>query len=186
MMMFFHGAGEPGCASNGGFYNNEKQLLHGGKTFMERVDNNQFDGFLFYPQAYVANCSNFWGTAYDAINAVLDSLTKYVRFDCRQAVCERSFRWRPYHMALCENFPTRVARVGPSAMSAMTTSLTSMIHIPVWFATGGRDTNPSPEQAQETLTIFTNLGGNIRYTVYPTLVTVYGTTIGPNRIMCPI
>src|SRR5688572_26932916 len=52
MMLFFHGAGEPGCLTNGGIYNNEKQLLHGGKTFMERVDRNEFDGFLFYPQAY--------------------------------------------------------------------------------------------------------------------------------------
>src|SRR6186997_26082 len=35
MMLFWHGAGEPGCATNGGIYNNEKQLLHGGKTFMD-------------------------------------------------------------------------------------------------------------------------------------------------------
>ncbi len=62
-----------------------------------------------------------------------------------------------------------VAKIGPSAMSAMTTNLSSMIHIPVWFASGGRDTNPSPEQSQETLTTFTNLGGNIRYTLFPEL-----------------
>ncbi|MBL7698840.1 MAG: fibronectin type III domain-containing protein [Chitinophagaceae bacterium] len=170
MMMFFHGAGEPGCPSNGGIYNNEKQLLHGGKTFMDRVNNNQFDGFLFYPQAFVTNCSNFWGTAYDvAINAVLDSLMKYVRFDEDRLFVNGLSDGGRTTWRYARTFPTRVARVAPSAMSAMTSSLTSMIHIPVWFATGGRDTNPSPEQAQETLTIFTNLGGNIRYTQYPNL-----------------
>src|SRR5687768_16156861 len=49
VMIFMHGAGEVGCASNGGIYNNEKQLVLGSKLFMDRVDNNQFDGFLFYP-----------------------------------------------------------------------------------------------------------------------------------------
>src|SRR5687768_1577444 len=49
MMLFFHGAGEAGCPSNGGLYNNEKQLLHGGRLFRDAVNNNQFDGFLTYP-----------------------------------------------------------------------------------------------------------------------------------------
>src|SRR6478752_3747539 len=59
--LFFHGAGEFGCPSNNGMYNNEKQLVHGGKTFRDRVDNNQFDGFLVYPQNYnAAGCFGAW------------------------------------------------------------------------------------------------------------------------------
>src|SRR4051812_48274497 len=38
VMLFMHGAGEVGCPSNGGIYNNEKQLTLGGKLFMDRVD----------------------------------------------------------------------------------------------------------------------------------------------------
>src|SRR5690606_22192816 len=115
-------------------------------------------------------CSNFWGTAYDgAINAVLDSLAKYVRFDVDRLFVNGLSDGGRTTWRYARTFPTRVARVAPSAMSAMTSSLSSMIHIPVWFATGGRDTNPSPQQAEETLTIFTNLGGNIRYTQYPNL-----------------
>lgn len=170
IMLFFHGAGEPGCATNGGIYNNEKQLLHGGKTFMERVDNNEFDGFLLYPQAYVANCSNYWGTNYDpAIIAILDSLVKYVRVDNDRLFVNGLSDGGRTTWRFARTFPMRVARVAPSSMSAETTALSSMIHIPVWFATGGRDTNPSPEMAQQTLTTFTNLGGNIRYTQYPEL-----------------
>jgi dienelactone hydrolase len=170
VMLFFHGAGEPGCPTNGGLFNNEKQLLHGGKYFMDQVDNNKFDGFLFYPQAVVANCSNYWGTAYDnAILAALDSLVKYVRADIDRLFVNGLSDGGRTTWRFSRTFPMRVATAGPSSMSAMTTSLSSMIHIPVWFATGGRDTNPSPAQAQETLNTFTNLGGNIRYTVYPEL-----------------
>ncbi|MFM9909770.1 MAG: hypothetical protein ACKVOW_10495, partial [Chitinophagaceae bacterium] len=39
VMLFFHGAGEPGCPNNGGIYNNEKSMVHGGKTFRDRVEN---------------------------------------------------------------------------------------------------------------------------------------------------
>ena len=132
MMLFFHGAGEPGCLTNGGIYNNEKQLLHGGKTFMERVDNNEFDGFLFYPQAYVANCSNYWGTTYDAvINAALDSMSKYIRFDADRLFVNGLSDGGRTTWRFARTFPTRVARVAPSAMSAETTALSSMIHIPV-------------------------------------------------------
>ena len=170
LMLFFHGAGEPGCSTNGGIYNNEKQLLHGGKLFMDRVNNNEFDGFLFYPQAVAANCSNYWGTAYDnAILATLDSMIKYIRVDADRVFVNGLSDGGRTTWRFARTFPQRVARVAPSAMSAMTTSLTSMIHIPVWFATGGRDTNPTPQQAQETLTAFTNLGGNIKYTIFPTL-----------------
>lgn len=171
VMMFFHGAGEPGCPSNGGIYNNEKQLLHGGKLFMDRVDNNQFDGFLFYPQAVVTTeCSNYWGSAYDAvILAALDSMIKYIRVDIDRLFVNGLSDGGRTTWRFARTWPMRVARVAPSSMYAGTTNHTSMIHIPVWFATGGRDTNPSPEQAQETLTTFTNQGGNIRYTLFPEL-----------------
>src|SRR6476661_2206898 len=44
--LFLHGGGEVGCGTNGGVYNNEKQLWLGGKLFLDRVRNNEFDGFL--------------------------------------------------------------------------------------------------------------------------------------------
>ncbi len=50
IMLFLHGAGETGCNTNNGVYNNEKQLWLGGSLFMQHVDANRFDGFLVYPQ----------------------------------------------------------------------------------------------------------------------------------------
>lgn len=170
VMLFFHGAGEPGCPTNGGVFNNEKQLLHGGKLFMDRVNNNEFDGFLFYPQAVVnSECSNYWGTGWDvAVLAALDSLVRYVRADIDRLFVNGLSDGGRTTWRFARTYPQRVSTIGPSAMSAMTTALGSMIHIPVWFASGGRDSNPSPQQSQETLTTFTNLGGNIKYTLFPT------------------
>ena len=63
VMIFLHGAGEAGCSSNGGVYNNEKQLWLGGNLFMGRVDNGSFDGFLLYPQLVEnSGCWGVWGT----------------------------------------------------------------------------------------------------------------------------
>jgi len=79
--VFFHGAGEFGCPDNNGWYNNEKQLVHGGKTFRDRVDNNQFDGFLVYPQDNnPAGCWGNWpskaSVKYTNVFGMIDSLAK--------------------------------------------------------------------------------------------------------------
>jgi chitodextrinase/dienelactone hydrolase len=172
VMLFFHGAGEPGCPANGGIYNNEKQLLHGGQLFSERVDNNLFDGFLLYPQAVVPNCANYWSSTYDqAILAVLDSLIKYARADIDRLFVDGLSDGGRTTWRFARAYPQRVATIAPSSMAARVSAaaLAPIVHIPVWFATGGLDSNPSPEEAQQTLNDFTNLGGNIRYTLYPEL-----------------
>src|SRR4051812_34806002 len=38
VMVFLHGAGEVGCSTNNGLYNNEKQLQLGGKLFSDAVN----------------------------------------------------------------------------------------------------------------------------------------------------
>lgn len=170
MMLFFHGAGEPGCPANGGIYNNEKQLLHGGQLFASRVDNNEFDGFLIYPQVLTTNCSSSWPNSNDlAVIAFMDSLIKYGRADIDRLFVDGLSDGGRNTWRFTRAYPQRVATIAPSSMFAGTTSHAAMIHIPVWFATGGKDSNPSPAQAQQTLTTFTDLGGDIRYTLYPEL-----------------
>ena len=170
VMLFFHGAGEPGCPPNGGIYNNEKQLLHGGQLFSNRVDNNEFDGFLYYPQVLTTNCSSTWPNANDlSVLAALDSMIKYTRADIDRLFVDGLSDGGRNTWRFSLSFPTRVTMAAPSSMFAGTTNLAAMIHIPVWFATGGKDSNPSPAQAQQTLNAFNNLGGNIRYTLYPEL-----------------
>jgi dienelactone hydrolase len=171
VMLFFHGAGEPGCPANGGLYNNEKQLLNGGQYFRDVVDSNKFDGFLLYPQVVVGNdCSSSWPTANDVpVLAFLDSLAKYARYDPDRLFVNGLSDGGKQTWRFARSYPQRIASVGPSSMSAMTSDLISMVHIPVFFASGGKDSNPSPAQSQATVTAFTNLGGNLKYILYPEL-----------------
>jgi large repetitive protein len=175
IMLFFHGAGEPGCPSNGGVYNNEKQLVHGGQRFRNRVENNQFDGFLLYPQAVVgASCWSDWGIAgyssyYNAVVGILDSLGKYVRADVDRVLVDGLSNGGVAAWSFTAVFPQRVAKSAPSAAATQHNNYSDFIHIPIWFASGGKDTNPSPSYAQSTYDAIRALGADIKWSLYPDL-----------------
>jgi len=175
VMLFFHGAGEPGCPSNGGIYNNEKQLVHGGQTFRNRVENNTFDGFLLYPQVLAGDgCWSDWGVPpatpiYTAISAMLDSMNKYARLDVDRVFADGLSNGGVAAWAYTAVYPQRVAKAAPSAAGTNQSNWANYIHIPIWMCTGGLDTNPSPSYAQSNYDGFRNAGGNIRWTMYPTL-----------------
>jgi fibronectin type 3 domain-containing protein/pimeloyl-ACP methyl ester carboxylesterase len=172
-MLFLHGAAESGCPENGGIYNNEKQLLVGGKEFMERANANQFDGFLIYPQLWVSQggCWSAWGTAaygnYDAVISFIDSLIKYARMDIDRLFVDGLSAGGYGAWRIAEAYPTRVAKIAPSAAAGFPNNRGLFVHIPIWFATGGLDPDPSPAQAQSALNAMKQLGADIRYTMYP-------------------
>ncbi len=175
MMLFFHGAGESGCPTNGGVYNNEKQLALGGNTFRVRVDKNQFDGFLLYPQMVPSDgtCWGNWGTNintyYQTIANLIDSLVKYVRVDDSRVVVDGLSAGGSASWKMAEFFPQKVAAILPSAAAGMKLNFPTFVHIPIWLATGGKDTAPSPSQAKYSVNQVTNIGGYIKYTLYPDL-----------------
>ncbi len=189
--LFFHGAGEFGCPSNGGFYNNEKQLVHGGKLFRDRVDNNQFDGFLLYPQAVETDgCWGLWGSPttalFSTMNNIMDSLAKYVRLDIDRVFTfglsaggKAAWNYGQVHYQ-------RVAKMAPAAaVSGSVYTISNYVHIPIWFATGGKDTNPTPNQAQSNYNQMLNAGADIRYTQYPTLGHAVWTTLWNEKDFVP-
>src|SRR5690606_1111708 len=152
-------------------YNNEKQLWLGGSLFMERVDKNQFDGFLLYPQLVVEeSCFASWGAAptanYLAIMAMIDSMVKYVRADIDRLLVDGLSGGGYGAWRMAEAFPQRVAKIIPSAAAGSVVNRQAFVHIPIWFGTGGKDPDPSPEQAQAQLTKMKALGADIRYTIF--------------------
>jgi predicted peptidase len=170
--LFLHGGGEVGCSSNGGIYNNEKQLWLGGKLFLDRVRNNEFDGFLLYPQLVVTEgCFAGWGTAptanFNAILAIVDSLAKYVHADNDRLLVDGLSGGGYGAWRMADAYPKRVAKIMPSASAGSTTNRNAFVHIPIWFATGGKDLDPSPEQAQYTLKRLQEIGADVRYTIFP-------------------
>lgn len=172
VMLFFHGAGEPGCPGNGGIYNNEHQLLIGGNDFRKLVDNNKFDGFLLYPQAVVnSGCWSDWGVApysfyYSAIISVIDSLAKYSRLDIDRVFVDGLSNGGAAAWSMTAIYPQRVARAAPSAAATGHTNYPSFVHIPIWFATGDKDSNPTPGTASSTYNGVKNAGADIKWTLY--------------------
>jgi hypothetical protein len=174
VMVFLHGAGEVGCASNGGLYNNEKQLWLGGQLFKQQVDNGAFDGFLVYPQLVTTNgCWDSWGTTATArltnIVAMIDSLGKYARLDIDRVALNGLSGGGYGDWRFADIFPQRVSKIIPSAAAGSTNNRTAFVHIPIWFATGGKDPDPSPAQAAYSLNRMKEIGADIRYTQYPDL-----------------
>jgi len=176
VMLFFHGAGEPGCPTNGGIYNNEKQLVHGGQTFRNRVATNQFDGFLLYPQAQEAttSCWSDWGVApyspyYNVIINLLDSMSKYARLDVDRVILDGLSNGGNAVWTMTAVYPQRVTKSAPAASAGAGLNFADYVHIPMWFATGGKDTNPTPGYAGNTFNQLKAAGADIRYTLYPDL-----------------
>ncbi|MBO9564633.1 MAG: dienelactone hydrolase family protein, partial [Niastella sp.] len=175
IMVFFHGAGEPGCNSNGGVYNNERQLTHGGKLFRDRVDNGSFDGFLFYPQVNSgSSCSSTWGTApyspyYNLVLRSLDSLTKYARMDVDRVFVDGLSNGGATTWSMTSEYPRSVAAAAPSAAATGATNFADFAAIPIWFATGALDTNPNQAFAESVYNNLKNIGADIRFTLYPDL-----------------
>ncbi|MEO8582923.1 MAG: fibronectin type III domain-containing protein, partial [Flavitalea sp.] len=174
VMLFMHGAGEVGCVSNGGIYNNEKQLILGGQLFASRVDNNQFDGFLLYPQLRSPD-SGCWGQwadriyNYNTIITILDTLNKYNRGDIDRVFIDGLSGGGVATWKIAETFPQRIAKIAPTSAAGIPMNWAAFIHIPVWLATGGKDTNPSPDMALYTETHWLALGGYMRRSLYADL-----------------
>ncbi len=174
VMLFFHGTGEAACNSNGGVYNNEKQLLHGGRLFRDHVDNNRFDGFLLYPQVvnFSNNCSGDWGVApaspyYATLIRLVDSLAKYARADVDRLVLTGLSNGGGSVWSMLASYPQRVAGAFPSAAATGHTNFTDFVHVPVYFASGANDNNPTPAFSQSVYNSLNNLGADIKFILYP-------------------
>lgn len=174
-MVFYHGAGEFACNSNNGYWNNEKQLTHGANFFRGKVDNGQFDGFLIYPQINSgSNCWGQWGgpnvNTYGLIVKMIDSLAKYVRLDLDRIIATGLSAGGTGAWHAASSYPRYFAKTAPSAASAPgATKWDEMIHVPVWLATGGKDTNPTPSSANNSYQNYLSRGGDMRFTLYPNL-----------------
>ncbi len=177
VMLFLHGGGEVGCPTNGGIYNNERPIWLGGQLFRDKVNSGAFDGFLLYPQLVINDVGCFAGwlaassQTLDVIISMIDSMAKYVRADVDRVSVDGLSgggfgAWR-----MAKSYPKRIAKILPSAASGAvsTNERLNMIHVPIWFATGGKDVDPSPEMAATQYNAFKAIGANIRYTEYPEL-----------------
>ena len=174
VMLFLHGGGEVGCSTNGGIYNNERPIWLGGKYFRDAVNKGRFDGFLLYPQFVITDgCFSGWLNApsadFDAIVAIIDSLSKYVRADIDRVVANGLSGGGYGCFRMAGGWPKTLAKIMPTSTYGPINNRANFVHIPIWFATGALDPEPSPAQAEATYNTMKGIGADIRYTQFPTL-----------------
>ncbi|RFS19562.1 T9SS C-terminal target domain-containing protein [Chitinophaga silvatica] len=159
--LFFHGVGEAGTT-----YDNEFHLLWGGQTWMQRVDDGTFDGFLLYPQSQ----SGYWGTNdYDNLKSVIDSIVTNAKGDPDRLLLNglSAGGWGTWEFAI--RYPQLTA--GALPMSAISLDYQNSINnykfTPIWLFQGGKDGNPAPYTTNTVVSTIQAAGGNIKLTTYP-------------------
>lgn len=163
--VFFHGLGEKGT-----IYDNEIQLIHGGQGHMNAVNQDKFDGFLFYPQ----NEFGFFGPAqYSIIKTLIENyFVPQLKVDINRVIVDGLSGGGTATWDFCTTYPKLVAGMLPisaanTANASSSTFLNALKFIPIWHFQGGQDRNPTPAVAEAVGNALLNVGANYRYTIYP-------------------
>ena len=162
--MFFHGVGETG--NENGF-----QLRHGGLQYRDAVDNGTFPGFAIFPQIEDGE-DWFVATVGEAIE-IVDALVAHSDFKVdpnRLMISGLSSGGEGVWRSL-RNFPDKVAAAIPisAATGSTANDIPNFVHIPIWNSQGGLDSSPTPTTSTNLFNAIIAAGGNMRYTLYPTL-----------------
>ncbi|MGZ8545703.1 MAG: carboxylesterase family protein, partial [Flavisolibacter sp.] len=163
MIIMFHGRGEAGT-----IYDNEYSLYHGGQTHLNAVNNDKFDGFVFYMQ----NQGGSWGEGhYNIIAELIDYMITNNKVDpFRVSVHGLSFGGEgAWKMTIRK--PTYVAASLPMSNASIyyRDDKETLKWIPMWVFQGGLDGNPAPATTIQVRDAILNVGGNFKYTLYPNL-----------------
>ncbi|HYE56320.1 MAG TPA: fibronectin type III domain-containing protein [Chitinophagaceae bacterium] len=161
VMVFWHGAGVKGS-----IYDNELQLLEGAEVFRDRVDNGEFDGFLIFPQ----NTGGSFGSSYYIpMIQVLDSLAKHCKLDVDRVLVNGASAGGSASFEITAAFPHRITKSTPSSAAAtgLIPIIDQFVHVPIWFATGGLDANPSLFMARSLHDSLKAHGADVKWTLYP-------------------
>ncbi|SIN81788.1 fibronectin type III domain-containing protein [Chitinophaga niabensis] len=162
VLIFFHGLGEKGT-----IYDNEYQLLHGGQTAMNAVDNGKFDGFLLYPQ----NQSGYYGaTQYDLINELITNFfVPQINVDINRITAHGLSAGGTATWDFLLRLPKQVAGAGPisAAAAATANSINVFKFTPIWWFQGNDDTNPPKSVAQGVYDQAIAQGANMKLSIYP-------------------
>lgn len=161
-IVFLHGLGEPG-----NIWDNEYQLLHGGQTHAQKINDGTFDGFMIYPQSQ----SGYLQSYFPVIKDLVDSLVKYVKLDNDRVHISGlssggQANWdfpqqQQYAQITCAIEPISAAQYEDIPYFA------SHITIPVFIANGGQDNAPYPATVIDIMNAYKNLGGNIIQAFFP-------------------
>jgi pimeloyl-ACP methyl ester carboxylesterase len=174
LMLFMHGLCEsqPGSSPSAcppsctGIINreNQDQLFWGAQLFDQRIESDQWNGFLLFPQQRCEQAAGWDISMFEPINRVLDTLEKYNHFDPARLILAGLSSGGGGNIAYASLFPKRVAAVTTSDPAFGEQIPSATYQIPQWIANGGQDPRPQPSQVRNYIENVRNLGGDIYQT----------------------
>ncbi|MEP2771627.1 MAG: fibronectin type III domain-containing protein [Fulvivirga sp.] len=200
LILFMHGAGERAdcwgnnCYNDDGvttnnntglknLWNNDHNLVHGGKQHLDAINRNPSDarhwpGYAVFPQ----NKNGYNpGPGIDQwtgkVIALIEKLIEVYPIDPNRIYIHGLSEGAQGAWMLITSRPDLFAAAAPMSGHRNNGAFdndniamdTSMIHIPIWQFQGGKDNRPSPQGTEDKLNKLRNLGGTPRYTLYPNL-----------------
>ncbi|MBX6379658.1 MAG: fibronectin type III domain-containing protein [Thermoflavifilum aggregans] len=161
IVIFLHGLGE-----RGPIYDNELQLKWEGQTFLNAVNNGQFDGFVLYPQS----TNGFWGEPlYSNLINIINYMSVNTKLDLNRVYISGLSAGGSGDWAFLTSYPTyfACAEIISAAYTDLANYIDTLKYIPIWLSQGGLDGNPSPYTSQYIVNLLQQAGAPITYTVYP-------------------
>jgi len=160
LIIMWHGRGEAGP-----IYDNEKNLVHAARDHDNDIDRGYYDGFVMFPQ----NQSGSWGDVY--YNIVHDLITNKIsdlKVDPNRIITHGLSSGAYATWKYITSYPKDVAAALPMSGVSITDipNVNIFKHIPIWLSQGGKDNAPSPFTSGQMVDAFTEVGGNIRYTIF--------------------
>ncbi len=194
VIVMMHGAGERGdcwnnnCystppADSANWWNNDHNLVHGGRQHLQAQRNGRFQGFVIFPQNQNGWSSGEFGkfTYIWRVEVLLEELMKHYPMDRLRIYMHGLSNGAEASWRFTNSRPDLIAALGamsgysqkqayPADNAQEETLLEeTIVPIPLWQFQGGRDTKPSPSGTENVLRKIRNLGGTPRYYLYPNL-----------------
>ncbi len=162
MIVFFHGAGELGNV-----YDNEQQLYHAAQRHLRAIDNlNQFNGFLLFPQS---TGTSFYGSYSSNISTLINLINTKANLDLDRITTHGLSNGSKAVVEMVRQYPKLFASALPMSTVSGWGEYEKFIHLPLWTFQGGLDRNPTPSATEQVVAEIKALGGDIKYTLYPSL-----------------
>ena len=162
VVVMFHGRGE----NRKDFYDNDQQLTHGASNFSAAAQKGQYNGYVLHPHSY----GGWRDDDMDRIVEFLEYMVDNAHADpYRVSVHGLSNGGKAVWSFLYDHTKLVASALPMSGISddQSTNSLNRIRYTQMWISQGGQDKNPTPGGSRQLADAIENVGGGIRYTLYP-------------------
>lgn len=155
LILFLHGAGERGNDLN-------KLKVHGIPKIVE-----QKDDFPFIAVSPQCPADSWWTLEIEALNALLKDVIKKYSVDKKRIYLTGLSMGGFGTWSLAIAYPDRFAAIVPICGGGDPEKVSAIKDIPVWVFHGAKDNLVKLEQSEKMVNALKQIGGNVKFTVYP-------------------